>query len=143
MKFNLSTLKGCDSGFGSRLAEELDRHGFQVFAGCLNTNCDGAQQLKQNCSERLHLVQLNVTVPVQIASAVSLVQTSLGHRSIQQTLEILLSILNQALVKSLMLRFVLFCFVLFCFVLFCFLTITKMELNNGIGQFLLSSRRCE
>jgi len=75
-------ITGCDSGFGSRLAEELDRHGFQVFAGCLNTNCDGAQQLKQNCSERLHLVQLNVTVPVQIASAVSLVQTSLGHRKL-------------------------------------------------------------
>ena len=73
---------GCDTGFGSRLAKELDSHGFQVFAGCLNVDCDGAQQLKSSCSKLLHLVQLDVTKPVQITTAVEVVQSSLGERSI-------------------------------------------------------------
>jgi len=75
-------ITGCDSGFGSRLAEELDIHGFQVFAGCLDVNCDGAQELKRKCSDRLHLVQLNVTDSVQIAVAVDYVKASLGQRKL-------------------------------------------------------------
>jgi len=75
-------ITGCDTGFGSRLAKELDSHGFQVFAGCLNVDCDGAQQLKSSCSKLLHLVQLDVTKPVQITTAVEVVQSSLGERKL-------------------------------------------------------------
>ncbi|XP_077558815.1 short-chain dehydrogenase/reductase family 9C member 7-like isoform X1 [Haemaphysalis longicornis] len=54
-------ITGCDSGFGYRLAVRLDRLGFQVFAGCLFPQGEGARNLQLNASNKLHIVPLDVT----------------------------------------------------------------------------------
>lgn len=57
------------SGFGFELVHELDALGFIVFAGCLFKDGTGAKKLKENCSERVHIVQLDVTKDDQIQEA--------------------------------------------------------------------------
>lgn len=52
---------GCDSGFGNLVARRLDRYGFQVFAGCLFPEGDGAIKLGQESSKQLKVVKLDVT----------------------------------------------------------------------------------
>jgi NAD(P)-dependent dehydrogenase (short-subunit alcohol dehydrogenase family) len=54
------------SGFGHYLAKRLDEQGFRVFAGCLERNGGGAAELKKSCSDRLRIVQLDVTKDDQI-----------------------------------------------------------------------------
>ena len=39
-------MKGCDSGFGNRLAQRLNQMGFRVYATVLSTDSTGAEQLK-------------------------------------------------------------------------------------------------
>lgn len=60
---------GCDSGFGHALAKYLDRLGFTVFAGVLNEQGPGSVELKRSGSERLSVLQLDVTDTVQIEQA--------------------------------------------------------------------------
>jgi hypothetical protein len=57
------------SGFGHYLAKRLDEQGFRVFAGCLEGNGGGAAELKKSCSDRLRVVQLDVTKDDQIKNA--------------------------------------------------------------------------
>uniref|UniRef100_A0A3Q3EUS3 Hydroxysteroid (17-beta) dehydrogenase 2 n=1 Tax=Labrus bergylta TaxID=56723 RepID=A0A3Q3EUS3_9LABR len=52
---------GCDSGFGHALAKRLSDEGLQVFAGVLDVNGGGAQQLRERGSEKLKVLQLDVT----------------------------------------------------------------------------------
>lgn len=73
---------GCDSGFGHALAVKLDGIGFKVYAGCLNVRGEGAQSLKTKCSNRLHLVPLDVTQSDQISAATQLVKSTLEDRSV-------------------------------------------------------------
>ena len=70
-------ITGCDTGFGHELAKCLHSLGFVVFAGCLNVRGEGAHQLKDatlrsggGASERLHVVQMDVTKEVQVSDAV-------------------------------------------------------------------------
>ena len=72
---------GCDSGFGHALAIKLDGIGFKVYAGCLNVRGEGAQQLKTKCSDRMHLVPLDVTKHDQVSAATHLVASTLENRS--------------------------------------------------------------
>lgn len=72
---------GCDSGFGHALAVKLDGIGFKVYAGCLNVRGEGAQNLKSKCSDRLHLLPLDVTQTDQVSSATQLVASTLEERS--------------------------------------------------------------
>jgi NADP-dependent 3-hydroxy acid dehydrogenase YdfG len=76
------SLLGCDSGFGYNLACQLDNLGFKVYAGCLNVQGEGAQELKKKCSDKLHLMQLDVTKDSQVASAFSSISSTLADRSI-------------------------------------------------------------
>lgn len=69
---------GCDSGFGHRLAKRLDSVGYQVFAGCLDENSDGAKELKRSCSSRLQVVEVDVTKDASVSNAVSFVEENLG-----------------------------------------------------------------
>ncbi|KAK6477311.1 estradiol 17-beta-dehydrogenase 2-like [Huso huso] len=62
-------ITGCDSGFGHALAKYLDRLGFTVFAGVLNEQGPGSVELKRSGSERLSVLQLDVTDTVQIEQA--------------------------------------------------------------------------
>ncbi|OQR78686.1 dehydrogenase-like [Tropilaelaps mercedesae] len=54
-------ITGCDSGFGYKLALKLDCEGYQVFAGCLFPNGEGAHQLRNSASNRLCIVGIDVT----------------------------------------------------------------------------------
>ncbi len=71
-------LLGCDSGFGYGMAKYFDRQGFRVFAGCLVSEGDGAKELQSICSERLKVVQLDVTKDEQIKRALKAVKEDLG-----------------------------------------------------------------
>lgn len=67
---------GCDSGFGHALVKKLDSIGMRVFAGCLFANGPGAIELQNTCSNRLKIVQLDVTKSDEIETAVEVVKQS-------------------------------------------------------------------
>ncbi|KAH7933958.1 hypothetical protein HPB49_019590 [Dermacentor silvarum] len=73
-------ITGCDTGFGYRLAKRLSRDGFLVFAGCLNSTSDGAEQLK-TCSN-IEVLQLDVTKQEQVDDALHVVKKHLGAREL-------------------------------------------------------------
>lgn len=60
---------GADSGFGHALAKHLDKLGFRVFAGVLDAKGSGAEELRKTCSERLLVLQMDVTKIEQIKDA--------------------------------------------------------------------------
>ena len=72
---------GCDSGFGHELAKRLDTLGATVFAGCLFPEDAGAKELKSACSNRLHVLHLDVTREEHVRNAVKYVKNSLGNKS--------------------------------------------------------------
>lgn len=58
---------GCDNVLGNALARRLDDLGYHVFAGFQNKggNID-ADMLKEDCSGRLHTLQLDITSETQV-----------------------------------------------------------------------------
>lgn len=62
-------------------AKRLDEKGYTVFAGCLLPEEDGARKLKDECSEKLRVVPLDVTSDVSVKSAGRFVRQSLGNLS--------------------------------------------------------------
>ncbi|KAJ1084321.1 hypothetical protein NDU88_004472 [Pleurodeles waltl] len=68
---------GCDSGLGYALAKHLDQLGFQVFAGVLNKKGEGADELRNACSPRLLLIQLDITSCEEAKKAYIEVKSSL------------------------------------------------------------------
>jgi len=58
------------AGFGHALALHLDRLGATVFAGCLNAEGPGATKLKDEGSDRIHVLQMDVTSDKQVAECV-------------------------------------------------------------------------
>ncbi|XP_065609925.1 retinol dehydrogenase 16-like [Cyrtonyx montezumae] len=77
-KFVLIT--GCDSGFGSVLARQLDARGLRVLAGCLTEQ--GATRLRADTSPRLQTVLLDVTSSSSIAATAAWVQECVGERGL-------------------------------------------------------------
>ncbi|KAH9502729.1 hypothetical protein Btru_069614 [Bulinus truncatus] len=75
-------ITGCDSGFGFALALKLDSLGMQVFAGCLNDDGVGAKELKCKCSNRLQVLQLDVTSPKDIETAADLIRSKVGEEGL-------------------------------------------------------------
>ena len=73
--------EGCDSGFGNALAARLDHLGFKVYAGCLDVNSRGVQDLKAKTSDRMQLVSLDVTCQKQVDEAYQLVTATLDSYS--------------------------------------------------------------
>ncbi|XP_038075908.1 D-beta-hydroxybutyrate dehydrogenase, mitochondrial-like [Patiria miniata] len=71
-------ITGCDTGMGNALARRLDGLGFRVFAGCLSEHGEGAAGLRQGCSEKLTVIQLDVTSDKEVKEAVSLVEATLA-----------------------------------------------------------------
>ncbi len=71
---------GCDTGFGLTLAKHLHSLGFQVFAGCLlkTARGDGAKQLLQVRSNRMHVLQLDVTKEEEWDEAIKYVKEKTG-----------------------------------------------------------------
>ncbi|CAL8262828.1 unnamed protein product [Merluccius merluccius] len=62
-------ITGCDTGFGHALAKELSDRGVWVFAGVLDLNGSGAQELMKLGSRRIKVLQLDVRDPDQVAQA--------------------------------------------------------------------------
>ncbi|BFZ17507.1 hypothetical protein BsWGS_20557 [Bradybaena similaris] len=75
-------ITGCDSGFGRELAERLDAMGYQVFAGCLAPDREGARSLKESASDRLQVVPIDVTDDFQVSQAVRFVKSQLGDNQL-------------------------------------------------------------
>lgn len=71
-------ITGCDTGFGHRLAKRLSRKGFLVFAGCLSSRSNGAEELK--LLPNIHVLQLDVTDQKQVDGALDAVKEQLGSR---------------------------------------------------------------
>ncbi|XP_038609728.1 17-beta-hydroxysteroid dehydrogenase type 2 [Tachyglossus aculeatus] len=62
-------ITGGDSGIGHTLVKHLDELGFTVFAGVLNEKGPGAEELRRSCSERLTVLQMDVTDSAQLKEA--------------------------------------------------------------------------
>lgn len=63
-------ITGCDSRVASSLARRLDDFGFTVFAGFQRADTSPfAEQLKLECSGRLHVLQLDVSSETQVLAA--------------------------------------------------------------------------
>lgn len=71
---------GCDSGFGHHLAKKLEGMGFTVFAGCLCPEGPGAQRLVNEGSERMKMLQLDVTKDEDVKSARDFVKSNLPEK---------------------------------------------------------------
>ena len=72
-----------NSGFGHVLALHLDRLGATVFAGCLNAEGPGALKLKEEGSDRMHVLQMDVTSHEQVAECVRFVINKTNGSGIQ------------------------------------------------------------
>jgi len=79
---------GCDTGFGLTAAIELHSKGYTVFAGCLFPNGEGAQKLKETSaasskvSNKLHVIQLDVTKEQDWKNTVSFIKETTGGDSL-------------------------------------------------------------
>lgn len=73
---------GCDSGFGKATAKRLDSLGFEVFATVLDLNGEGSQELLRTCSNRLTLLQVDITQPQQVQQALAETRNKLGLRGL-------------------------------------------------------------
>ncbi|KFQ30700.1 Estradiol 17-beta-dehydrogenase 2, partial [Mesitornis unicolor] len=62
-------LSGSDTGIGHALAKHLDNLGFVVFAGVLNKDGPGPEELRRTCSQRLSVLQLDITNATQVKEA--------------------------------------------------------------------------
>ncbi|XP_022090958.1 D-beta-hydroxybutyrate dehydrogenase, mitochondrial-like [Acanthaster planci] len=69
---------GCDTGIGNALARYLDKQGFRVFAGCLFETGEGARKLKEECSRKLQVVQMDVTSDEQVVGVARFVQSAVS-----------------------------------------------------------------
>jgi len=66
---------GCDTGFGNLIAKRLDQLGCHVFAGCYTEK--GETDLKKSCSDRLHVVSMDVSNHESIEKAFAYVEDKL------------------------------------------------------------------
>ncbi|XP_005901775.2 retinol dehydrogenase 16 isoform X1 [Bos mutus] len=73
-------ITGCDSGFGNQLARQLDLKGLRVLAACLTEQ--GAEQLRNQTSDRLQTVILDVTKTESVAAATEWVKERVGDRGL-------------------------------------------------------------
>ena len=71
-------ITGCDSGFRNLLARQLDLRGLRVLAGCLTEQ--GAEQLRNQTSDRLQTVILDVTKTESVTAASQWVKERVGDR---------------------------------------------------------------
>jgi len=65
-------ITGCDSGFGHALAIELDKQGFNIFAGVFNV--DSQSNLQRILSSRATVFQLDITKDEDLENAFDLIR---------------------------------------------------------------------
>ncbi|XP_053305763.1 11-beta-hydroxysteroid dehydrogenase type 2 [Spea bombifrons] len=66
---------GCDSGFGNATAQILDSMGFRVIASVLDPDSLGAKDLQKKCSERLRIIQMDLTKSEDIQKAQQIISS--------------------------------------------------------------------
>ena len=69
---------GCDCGFGNMLVKRLDELGFKCFAGCLTES--GSEKLEKETSERVSVLNFDVTSTESIEKAFEKVKSKLGQK---------------------------------------------------------------
>lgn len=74
-------ITGCDSGLGFSLAQYAHEEGFTVLAACLNLKSKGALELRRLFDAEIKLIELDITQPVSVASAVEAVEDFLASNS--------------------------------------------------------------
>ncbi|XP_075044982.1 11-beta-hydroxysteroid dehydrogenase type 2 [Mixophyes fleayi] len=62
-------ITGCDSGFGKSAAHKMDAMGFKVIATVLDLESPGAKELQKRCSDRLTIIQMDLTKLEDIQNA--------------------------------------------------------------------------
>ncbi|XP_023220594.1 D-beta-hydroxybutyrate dehydrogenase, mitochondrial-like [Centruroides sculpturatus] len=75
-------ISGCDSGLGHKMAIYLHSLGCTVFAGCLFPDGNGANLLKQQKSERLKIVPLDITNEESVKNALECVKNEWNQKSL-------------------------------------------------------------
>ncbi|RUS70152.1 hypothetical protein EGW08_022084, partial [Elysia chlorotica] len=75
-------ITGCDSGFGHALALKLDHLEMTVFAGCLDDQGKGAAELRDKCSDRLHVLKLDVTSREDIEAASKYIESHVREKGL-------------------------------------------------------------
>ena len=72
-------MKGCNSGFGNRLAQRLNQMGFRVYATVRNTDSSEAKELKTKATfaEKMIVLQMNVTNDSEVNEVYERVKTDL------------------------------------------------------------------
>ncbi|XP_060537505.1 FH1/FH2 domain-containing protein 1 isoform X4 [Pantherophis guttatus] len=73
------TSRGCDSGFGKAAAQHLDRLGLTVYASVLDLKSSGAEELRQTCSPRLTLLEMDLTKAEDIQRALQFIKAQTGR----------------------------------------------------------------
>ncbi|XP_040088929.1 retinol dehydrogenase 16-like isoform X1 [Oryx dammah] len=73
-------ITGCDSGLGNQLARQLDLRGLRVLAACLTEQ--GAEQLRNQTSDSLQTVILDVTKIENVTATTSWVKERVGDRGL-------------------------------------------------------------
>ncbi|XP_062975817.1 retinol dehydrogenase 7-like [Elgaria multicarinata webbii] len=73
-------ITGCDSGFGNKLARQLDARGLRVLAACLTQ--EGAEQLEKATSERLKTTILDVTSTESVVAVTEWVKGCIGNKGL-------------------------------------------------------------
>ena len=74
----LTFFSGCDSGIGQGMAKYFDKQGFYVYAGLLDAQQEGINAWQANCSERLKVLQLDITKDEEVEEAVRMVKEDLN-----------------------------------------------------------------
>ncbi|XP_060616927.2 retinol dehydrogenase 7-like [Anolis sagrei] len=73
-------ITGCDTGFGNKLARQLDIQGLRVLAACLTK--EGAEELERLTSNRLKVTILDVTSTESVKAATEWVKGIVGSKGL-------------------------------------------------------------
>ncbi|XP_060620165.2 retinol dehydrogenase 7-like [Anolis sagrei] len=73
-------ITGCDSGFGKKLARQLDAQGMRVLAACLTQ--EGAKELERLTSDQLKVTILDVTSTESVKAATEWVKGIVGSKGL-------------------------------------------------------------
>ncbi|XP_048780784.1 17-beta-hydroxysteroid dehydrogenase type 6-like [Ostrea edulis] len=73
---------GCDSGIGHAVVRKLDSIGMRVYAACLDASSPGAISLRNNCSDSVHILQLDITNKKDIENIVSFIKDTVGSEGL-------------------------------------------------------------
>lgn len=70
-------ITGCDSGLGFSLAQHAYDVGFSVIAGCLKSDSEGAQQLRELYRQQIIVLELDITDAESVNKAVQITRDTL------------------------------------------------------------------